>query len=213
MIDFDSYNTHMTTCIRNTRITGFFIRQRQILNRNNSDEDEDTDDEQNSNTQHQREITTLRSYFTRNSQVSGMTLHDLINDHFTGVSSPPTRSVIWFNIGSPSSTRLLEQPRDDGSTSYDINLRLGNMIGKVEVGLTEEQLKEVSYTTKLKEELNIEKETICPICQNNMLELDNACLLACGHIYCDTCIKTWLKKHKKCPVCMIDLEDAFCWGR
>ncbi len=206
MIDFNSYSTHISTCLRRARITGFFIRQqRQIL----EEESEESDNEQNSNEQHQRELTTLRSYFNRNSQVSGMTLHDLINDHFAGVNSPPTRSVIWFNIGgSPS-------PSTNGA-SYDVNIRLGDMIGKVEIGLNEEQLKEVSYSSTSVEELNIKEDDICPICQTNMLEIlenDKACLLACGHTYCDKCIKTWLTKNKKCPVCMIDLEDAYCWGR
>ena len=205
MIDFNSYSTHVSICLRRARVTGFFIRQqRQILG-----EDTDDDQEEESNIQHQRDITTLRGYFTRNSQVSGMTLHDLINDHFTGVSSPPTRSVIWFNIGGSPSTST-------SSANYDINLRIGDMIGKVEIGLNEEQLREVSYVSNDIEELNIKDDDICPICQINMFEIlkiDKACLLACGHTYCDTCIKKWLTKNKKCPVCLIDLEDAYCWGR
>ncbi|KZT58177.1 hypothetical protein CALCODRAFT_495268 [Calocera cornea HHB12733] len=40
----------------------------------------------------------------------------------------------------------------------------------------------------------------CVLCAT---EFENGCLTACGHIYCEDCLKAWLKKpgNKFCPVC------------
>lgn len=219
LVAFSEYNNHLSRCIRYSRITGFIVRQQQINQRqtahhddNDNDYDDDNDNEADSEYEHSREISNYTSYFTRNSQVSGgITLRDFINDHFAGVNSPPTRSVVWFNIASTSAL--------SGSTTstYNNNLRIGENIGNVEIGLTENQLKEVSYTSLSKNELILEKDDICPICQENLcdtIDADNpVTMLACSHMYCETCINKWLIKHKKCPVCNVDLEDAYCWGR
>lgn len=202
LISENDYNNHILRCLRLSRITGFLLRQRRQHER---EEDDDSSEESDSNDAHDQEIASFTRYFTRNSQVSRMSLHDFINDHFNGVS-PPTRSIIWFNITNGSQ-----------ANNYDANIRLAEQLGRVEVGLTEEQLKDCSYTSKDAEELVIAEEDICPICHENLIEQTKndkpACILACGHIYCDGCIKTWLGRQKTCPVCKVDLEDAYCWGR
>lgn len=209
LIPTHEYNDHVLRCLRLSRITGFLLRQRRQQEEDtNEDVDNENDNDDNDSDQaHENEIANFSRYFTRNSQVSGMSLHDFIHDHFNGVSSPPTRSIIWFNITAPNSA----------SSSYDANIRLAERMGRVEVGLTDHQLKDCSYTSKDTEELVLSEEDVCPICYENLLETIKkdkpACVLACGHIYCDECIKTWLGKHKTCPVCKVDLEDAYCWGR
>lgn len=194
MVPFSSYNDHVARCLRATRIIGFLRRHLA----SSSDEDD-------SNDAHENEIADMSRHFTRNAQVSRMSLHDFISNHFNGVSSPPTRNIVWFNI------------QGAGSGSYESNTRLGERIGRVEVGLTEDQLREVSYSSTDAEELVVDKDDVCPICQENLLEAMGdgraACILACSHLYCEDCIKRWLGTHKKCPVCMVDLEDAYCWGR
>ena len=202
------YSSHILRCLRATRITGFILRHQryeQQDHEDDGDEDEGTSEQESEHT-HAQEISQYTRYMTRNSQVSRMSLQDFINDHFNGVASPPTRSVLWFNITSLSSS----------PSSYEGNMRLGEMLGKVETGLTQDQLKEVSYSSSDKEELVLEQDDVCPICQENLNVVvgeKQVCVLACSHLYCDDCIKTWLKKNKKCPVCMVDLEDAYCWGR
>jgi NACalpha-BTF3-like transcription factor len=214
MIHFNQYTAHVPICMRRTQLAGFFMRQQrqyEAEHDHDRDQEEDTEeDEEDSAEDHRREIATFASYFTRNSQISRISLRDFINDHFNGVSSPPTRSVIWFNITTAQS------PSTSVASSYDANLRLADTIGKVEVGLTEQQLAETTYSSDNYEELHIKEDDICPICQDKLAsqeEKKKACLVACGHTYCDACIKKWLKKSKKCPVCMVDLEDAYCWGR
>lgn len=200
MVPFDSYNDHAARCLRATRIIGFLSRH---IENNDS-----TDEEEESNHAHEHEIAAMSRHFTRNAQVSRMSLHDFISNHFNGVSSPPTRNIVWFNISGINGA---------GIGSYENNLRLGERMGNVEVGLTEDQMREVSYSSTDAEELVVESDDVCPICQENIVAMTKegkaACILACGHVYCEACIRQWLSSHKKCPVCMVDLEDAYCWGR
>lgn len=195
LVPFEEYNDHIVRCLRLTMITGAMIRY--------ENEPEDKSDEQ-----HDHEISELSHYLVNNAQISGgVSLHDFINDHFNGVNNQSRNSVVLFNIAQP-------QPL---TSTYDRNIRLGELIGRVEVGLTEKQINDVCFSSTDREELAITDTNICSICQEPILETikknENACVLACSHIYCDECIKTWLSKNKKCPVCMIDLEDAFLWGR
>jgi hypothetical protein len=203
MVPFSSYNDHVARCLRSTRIIGFL--RRQI-------EENSTDSEEESNHAHENEIADMSRHFTRNAQVSRMSLHDFISNHFNGVSSPPSRNIVWFNIGAGGS-----RAGAGGVPTYESNLRLGERLGNVEVGLTEDQIGEISYSSTDTDELVVDKDDVCPICQENIVALTKenkaACILACGHIYCEPCIKHWLSSHKKCPVCMVDLEDAYCWGR
>ena len=52
--------------------------------------------------------------------------------------------------------------------------------------------------------MNIENiNTTCPICMNN---IENPCSIGCRHLFCKTCIVTWLSlddmlNSHKCPVC------------
>lgn len=80
----------------------------------------------------------------------------------------------------------------------------------VEVGLSKEQIEKVSTNcTKIENP----KENICPICQETFENIQGGYRkLKCEHLYCEACITTWLTKHKKCPVCNIDLEDTFLKG-
>lgn len=208
LVDFDEYANHIDNCLRGHHIARFFVtRSRELQPPPQSDgEEEDSDDEENSRRQHIQEINSFSRMFHRNSQITGTSLHDFIHDHFAGVSSPPSRQVIWYNMEQAANL--------SAANSYENNLRLGELMGKVERGLTEEQLKQIACTTSDKEKLKLAQDETCAICQENLNTTpEKLCLLACGHKYCDGCIKTWLEKNKKCPVCMIDLEDAFCWGR
>ena len=81
---------------------------------------------------------------------------------------------------------------------------LSDRIGYVEKGI--DDINEV--TTLLIDITKEERESIhCPIClesgQSKIRKTN------CQHYFCDYCITNWLKKSKKCPCCMIDLEDKY----
>jgi hypothetical protein len=132
-----------------------------------------------------------------------------------------------FSLSSSNVLPYLSMYRwipDSDNDDYDFNTNLANILGKVEVGLTKDQIDQVS---EIYENENLLGER-CPICleefiiksvtvnENIDIEKDNQDQrdtnkrrLKCGHIFCDVCIITWLNKHKKCPYCQIDLEDKF----
>jgi hypothetical protein len=133
---------------------------------------------------------------------------------------------------------LMVNESNDSFDDYDFNINLANLIGKVEVGLTIEQIEKIS---EIYESNNFDENDRCPICLESFLEKENNLniienqqnekiennlivedrqieekdvkkqlrRLKCSHIFDDLCIVKWLKKHKKCPCCQTDLEEKF----
>jgi Ring finger domain len=92
---------------------------------------------------------------------------------------------------------------DDIFDEYEANLRLGDLIGKVEIGVSN-----IDNVSKIIDKDTLDDQTICPICMENIKESSNICReLICSHKYCDECISKWLSTSKRCPVCNIDIED------
>lgn len=62
-------------------------------------------------------------------------------------------------------------------------------------------------TTQLnpKEKLidDMEEELTCIICQELFI---GAMTIACGHSFCEICLRTWFKNKKSCPVCRRDVK-------
>lgn len=201
-VPFEGYSEHITRCLRATQIARFLMHHVRVRvpSQPQADESgEEADDEGED--------------LSRHSQVSRVSLHDFIQNHFQhradngGVESQQgagqRSAVIWFNIAARSQ-------------SYESNIRIGESLGNVHVGLKEDQLEQVAYSTNSREDLCIAEDDACAVCQERLSAKspdEKLCLLACGHAYCDDCIRQWLQKSKKCPVCMVDLEDAYCWGR
>lgn len=59
-------------------------------------------------------------------------------------------------------------------------------------------MKEFKVTKYVKKN---EEGDLCTICYCNFEEGEEALELPCKHIYHPECIKTWLDKNDKCPVC------------
>lgn len=45
----------------------------------------------------------------------------------------------------------------------------------------------------------------CIICRDS----DECYSTPCGHLYCDYCLKKWLKKHHNCPTCNASIRHAY----
>ncbi len=88
---------------------------------------------------------------------------------------------------------------------YEYNLQLAERIGRVDIGIA--NLDEISeYVPKPFDERK--DDDICPICRDNIGgEEGLARKMLCGHEFCDVCISEWLSKHKRCPICIKDLEE------
>lgn len=96
--------------------------------------------------------------------------------------------------------------------SYEELLALGERIGKVNTGLSEEmitsQMKTKSYlllatnAINLEEAASEEQETdSCIICQDEYKNQEKIGILQCGHEYHADCLKKWLLVKNVCPVC------------
>jgi hypothetical protein len=97
------------------------------------------------------------------------------------------------------------QYNDDPYDDYEANMQLADLIGKVEVGVSD--IERVS--TKVHKD-NVDDDASCPICMENIKqcpEIQSCRVTLCKHTYCDECISRWLKTSKQCPVCKVDLEE------
>ena len=47
----------------------------------------------------------------------------------------------------------------------------------------------------------------CLICLESYPEGNAAKRLPCSHIFCHSCIRTWLTNHRSCPVCRFEFPD------
>lgn len=91
--------------------------------------------------------------------------------------------------------------------SYEMNILLGELMGRVEVGVQDIN----RVTTRC---AGIPSD-ICPICHDDLAGVGNEApdglppcrRTLCGHTFCGPCIERWLSTSKRCPVCMSDVED------
>lgn len=51
-----------------------------------------------------------------------------------------------------------------------------------------------------------ESEIDCPICMNS-IPLIKSNKTSCGHDFCKTCLRKWLRGHHNCPICRTVLVD------
>jgi hypothetical protein len=91
------------------------------------------------------------------------------------------------------------------NNDYEFNLMLEEIIGNVEVGV--DDIDQVAPVLLASEYHALQSEMSCPICQEAM----QGCVIIrrtlCNHYFCDACISTWFATHKKCPICMQDVQD------
>jgi Ring finger domain len=107
----------------------------------------------------------------------------------------------------PIAELLLTMPLLPIGNDYQLNSLLGEMIGNVEIGVSD--INQVSTRVSA---ADLSSQT-CPICQDSIgqdpaTSPETYCRKTiCGHVFCDTCITKWFESSKKCPVCMCDVED------
>ncbi|CAG9332608.1 unnamed protein product [Blepharisma stoltei] len=97
-----------------------------------------------------------------------------------------------FGLGMQQAMWSYQDPTDPDNMTYEQLLELGEQIGTVNVGLSNEEIEGI----KVVENAN----GCCSICQNDFIREDVK-ELRCGHQYHIECISKWLIKKKKCPMC------------
>ena len=102
--------------------------------------------------------------------------------------------AMLLNGGENVNINALMRNPDD--MDYEELLRLGEEIGHVNVGLSEEQISSIPVVP-------IEEEQSCSICLSDM-SIGSPCkaIPSCKHLYHPECIDNWLKNKKTCPLCL-----------
>ncbi|KAI4342346.1 hypothetical protein MLD38_026984 [Melastoma candidum] len=91
---------------------------------------------------------------------------------------------------------------DVDNMSYEELLALGERIGDVSTGLSEETILKCMKQKKILES-NIAElmQEPCCICQEEYVDGDDLGILDCGHEFHSECIKQWLAQKNLCPIC------------
>ena len=87
--------------------------------------------------------------------------------------------------------------------SYEQLLELEENLGKVNKGLSNQQINNLPIIRYTKGNNNESKQ--CIICMEEFEEKEKVKLLPCAHIFHNNCIKQWLLKEKTCPFCKSEI--------
>ena len=85
-------------------------------------------------------------------------------------------------------------------SDYENNLALCENMGNVEVGLSDQQVDNLT-----KETVKNNTDFRCPICLEVVEKDETLDVLKCGHKFHDQCIREWLVKNKHCPICRCEV--------
>ncbi|KAH1258606.1 E3 ubiquitin-protein ligase MBR2 [Glycine max] len=106
------------------------------------------------------------------------------------------------------SRNMLDQHRDMrmdvDNMSYEELLALGERIGYVNTGISEDSLNKCLTETIYCSSEQSQDEGNCVICLEEYKNMDDVgTLKTCGHDYHVSCIKKWLSLRKLCPICKV----------
>eukprot|EP01103_Thecamoeba_quadrilineata_P016089 TRINITY_DN5289_c0_g1_i2.p1 TRINITY_DN5289_c0_g1~~TRINITY_DN5289_c0_g1_i2.p1 ORF type:complete len:286 (-),score=25.08 TRINITY_DN5289_c0_g1_i2:225-1082(-) len=89
-----------------------------------------------------------------------------------------------------------------------LTFKLTSLLSKVKLFFTTIKaylIKEVPFGTYASQEEVTEVGDQCSICQEKMT---SPVKLACGHIFCESCISEWFEREKTCPLCRTIIKCA-----
>jgi hypothetical protein len=92
---------------------------------------------------------------------------------------------------------------DTDNMTYEELLELEEKMGSVSKGITEEQITRIEKVNAQ----GLESE-LCSICYYNLKEGEQVNKLPCAHLFHVDCIKEWLLKEKRCPLCKQEIYPA-----
>ena len=127
------------------------------------------------------------SYITSSQQING-NLREFLYNHF-GTEYPTHNSP---GSSPPSATLMLSIPRE--TISYTT---LENLEDVPKSGVSD--IDAISILVNIEDKVS---ETLCAICQDSFKPPIRR--LNCLHMYCDICIRRWMKRNKKCPLCQTE---------
>ena len=105
--------------------------------------------------------------------------------------------ILFNNLSLPDNYSMFIDSQENEDL-FDISERIGNV---------EKGIDDINTVSSLLQDLKNEEKIWCAICQDYSQSKIRKTM--CQHFFCDECISLWLRKSKKCPCCLIDLEDKY----
>lgn len=138
-------------------------------------------------------------------ECQGLVSSNMFATHMLMCSSLYRRNPLSILLRSYNILSWIDYEYNDND-DYEYNMMLADTIGKVEIGLTKEEIDQVTSKIDFVEHT----DDSCPICLEEYRTSKNKVReLLCTHSFCDGCISEWFSKHKQCPCCKIDMEDVY----
>lgn len=208
---FSGYAEHMRTCPSRIMVAqqwrlehdGPRHSRRQYLGEDEDEEDDNENIDDDEDGEGDREDTITDRLGNRFSTIT-LRFNDLLSLRSDEGSSALVQET---NEGQEARDHALQTLTDLIMTTinqglvtndYESNILLTSLMGGAHVvGVGSVDTVTSVVTDKLEE--------MCPICQDTVTH--EVRQTSCGHVFCGECISTWLATSKKCPVCMIALED------
>lgn len=143
-----------------------------------------------------------------------------------GMTGPVSMRRIVLGDDEVIEFSIFSDPLFDDTSSYERNLSLMEQMGGAHrVGVEDPD----TVTSLMSEEETrsvIDEDGVCPICQcswsetgegeddrgerngrNGAHRIPSLRRSVCGHVFCDTCIRPWLRMSNKCPLCRVNLIE------
>lgn len=117
--------------------------------------------------------------------------------------------MILDMMGRGASAQL-PQGADIEDMTYEELQELGEAIGKVQVGVSEQKMRQLvmgTYEETAPRRANCHCREQCTVCQELFEKKDSVMVLPCSHVYHSECISQWLQSSKLCPICSTAVEE------
>lgn len=116
-------------------------------------------------------------------------------------------SNIDFNFTSNVQIVNIEDMMD----SYELNNMISEMIGNVNHGVNnlEDAITDVTVESMLSSN-DMDLDIKCSICLDELCDRSNDKQIVkttCNHYFHRSCITTWLREHRNCPLCQNDFNE------
>ena len=137
-----------------------------------------------------------------NNELNDNNINDLNDLDFNFDNSRDREDAINYLLSMMNNVPNQQYPNVDNMT-YEELLELEERIGKVNNGLTEDEIRHLKQERFIKYKYLEDK---CIICQFDFKELENIVVLPCKHCFHFPCIKPWITKEHYCPLCKINIR-------
>ncbi|MBA0830326.1 hypothetical protein Goarm_014866 [Gossypium armourianum] len=134
----------------------------------------------------------------------------VVSESYSTRHPRPLSAVTWRNNERSGRSRIsndrYQSLADDaafhGRFSSEELLALGESIGSVNTGLSEDSISKCLAETIYSSSDQFQDESSCVICLEEYKDMDEVgALKTCGHKYHVPCIKKWLSMKNTCPIC------------